>query len=297
MHTSEKKEPVTVVKIGGNADVQAEDVCDDIAELVADGRKVVVVHGGSAEIERLADHLGVPQEKHVAPDGVTSRRTDEKTMEVVTLALAGSVKPKLIRALARRGVRALGMTGLDGHLMRARRKRAQRAVVDGRTVLVRDNLAGTIEHVDTEVLDMALEQGIVPVISPPAISIDGDEALNVDADRAAAAVAAAVGADELVLLTGANGVQAVPDDPASVLPVVEVEPEGPPPRWAKGGMALKLVAAREALRGGVRRVVVANGRGAKPVREALDGSGTRITMSPAARRAERRAERANRQAA
>jgi acetylglutamate/LysW-gamma-L-alpha-aminoadipate kinase len=196
----------------------------------------------------------------------------------------------LIRSLAKRGIRAMGMTGLDGHLMRARRKRAQRAIVDGRTVLVRDNLAGTIEEVDTTVIDVALQQGIVPVISPPALSIDG-EALNVDADRAAAAVAAAIGADELVLLTGAPGVQAEPGNPESVLPVVEVEPEGPPPRWAKGGMALKLVAAREALVGGVRRVIVANGRGTKPVREALDGCGTRVKISRAERRAERRAQR------
>ncbi|WP_067503742.1 [LysW]-aminoadipate kinase [Actinoplanes sp. TFC3] len=277
---NDEKAPVTVVKIGGNAEVDADVVCDDIASLVADGRRVVVVHGGSAEIERLASELGVPQTKHVAPDGVTSRRTDEKTMEVVTLALAGSVKPKLIRALARRGVRALGLTGLDGHLMRARRKKAQRAVVDGRTVMVRDNLAGTVEQVDTAVLSLALDQGIVPVISPPAITIDG-EAVNVDADRAAAAVAAAVRADELVLLTGAAGVQAQPDDPDSVLPEVAVEPAGPPPRWAKGGMALKLVAAREALNGGVPKVIVADGRSNKPVREALDGSGTRVVVAAA----------------
>ncbi|GAA0571464.1 [LysW]-aminoadipate kinase [Paractinoplanes ferrugineus] len=290
MHASEEKEPVTVVKIGGNAAVDAEGICDDVAQLVEEGRRVVIVHGGSAEIERLADQMGVPQTKHVAPDGVTSRRTDEKTMEVVTLALAGSVKPKLIRALARRGIRAMGMTGMDGHLIQARRKKAQRAVVDGRTVLVRDNLAGTIEHVETGILHLAMAQGIVPVISPPAMTLDG-EALNVDADRAAAAVAAAVGADELVLLTGADGVQAVPDDPSSVLSEVEVEPEGPPPRWARGGMALKLVAAREALTGGVRRVIVANGRGSKPVREALDGSGTQVKIARSERRAERRAAR------
>jgi acetylglutamate/LysW-gamma-L-alpha-aminoadipate kinase len=91
MLDNKDNEPITVVKIGGNAAVDADGICDDVAELVEDGRKVVIVHGGSAEIERLADDLGVPQTKHVAPDGVTSRKTDEKTMEVVTLALAGSV--------------------------------------------------------------------------------------------------------------------------------------------------------------------------------------------------------------
>jgi acetylglutamate/LysW-gamma-L-alpha-aminoadipate kinase len=109
------------------------------------------------------------------------------------------------------------------------------------------------------------------------MTVDG-QAVNVDADRAAAAVAAAVHADELVLLTGAAGVQSAPDDPASTMSEVAVAPSGSPPRWARGGMALKLVAAREALAGGVRRVIVADGRSRKPVREALDGSGTRVTI-------------------
>lgn len=272
-----RSQPVTVVKVGGNADVDADSVCADIAALVERGRRVVVVHGGSAEIERLAEQLGVPQRKQVAPDGVSARHTDARTLEVVTLALAGSVKPRLIRSLARRGVRAVGLTGLDGHLLRARRKRPQRAVVDGRTVLVRDNHAGTVEHVDTTLLTAALDRGIVPVISPPAITIDG-EAVNVDADRAAAAVAAALDADELVLLTGAAGVQENPRDEASLLTEVELPDSGPPPAWARGGMALKLVAAREALRGGVPRVIVADGRRGAPVRRALDGAGTRIRI-------------------
>ncbi|TDB78272.1 [LysW]-aminoadipate kinase [Micromonospora sp. KC723] len=269
--------PVIVVKVGGNAQVDADAVIDDIAALVQDGHRVVVVHGGSAEIERLADQMGVPQRKHVAPDGVATRRTDARTMEVVTLALAGSVKPRLIRSLLRRGVRAVGLTGLDGHLLRARRKRAQRAVVDGRTVLVRDNLAGTVETVERDLLQDLLNRGMVPVVSPPALTSDG-EVVNVDADRVAAAVAMALNADELVLLTGAAGVQADPGDPGSTLARVEVDADGAPPRWARGGMALKLVAAREALIGGVRRVVVADGRGGKPVREALDGSGTVVSL-------------------
>ncbi|HLL64406.1 MAG TPA: [LysW]-aminoadipate kinase [Micromonosporaceae bacterium] len=278
MQPEEQQEPITVVKVGGNADVDAESVVDDIAALVDDGRQVVVVHGGSAEIERLADQLGVPQTEQVAPDGVTARHTDPETLEVVTMALAGSVKPKLIQSMAQRGIKAMGMTGLDGQLLRARRKGAQRAVVDGKTVMVRDNHSGVVEEVDTTMVKAALDQNVVPVISPPAITIDG-QAVNVDADRAAAAVAAALDADELILLTGAPGVQENPKDENTVLSVVEVAREGPPPKWAKGGMALKLVAAREALLGGVRRVVVADGRGEKPVTEALDGAGTRVRLS------------------
>lgn len=278
------RQTVVVVKCGGNAEVDAEAVCRDVAGLTREGVQVVLVHGGSAEIERLAEELDVPQRTHTSPDGVSTRRTDERTLEVLTLALAGSVKPKLVRALARHGIRAVGMTGLDGRLLTARRKRAQRAVVDGRIVVVRDNLSGALERVDEQLLRDLLDRGLLPVVSPPAIT-DTGEALNVDADRVAAAVAVALRADALVLLTGAPGVQADPEDESTVLPVCEVAAQGAPASWARGGMALKLVAAREALNGGVEHVVVADGRGSTPVRRALVSRGTRVVLRHASRAA------------
>lgn len=277
MKQNSGRPPVTVVKCGGNGDVDATAVCEDVAELVRQGRRVVVVHGGSADIEDLAQQLGVPQRKQVAPDGVSARHTDERTLEVVTLALAGRVKPRLVRSLVEQGVRAVGLTGIDAGLLVARRKKAQRAVVDGRVVLVRDNHSGVVDTVDGEFLGTLLDTGAVPVISPPAITPDG-EIVNIDADRAAAAVAAALDAESLVLLTGAPGVQQDPGDEHSVLPICHVPPAGRPPRWARGGMALKLVAAREALLGGVRRVLVADGRCRGPVRRALSGTGTQVAL-------------------
>src|SRR5262249_26935732 len=131
--------PLTVVKCGGNASVDAAAICADVAGLVRDGQSVVLVHGGSGEIARLAGRLGVPQRTVVAPDNVSTRYTDPATLEVVTLALAGGVKPKIVAELARLGVPAVGLTGLDGGMLRARRKSAIRAVVDGRTTLIRDN--------------------------------------------------------------------------------------------------------------------------------------------------------------
>ncbi|MEH1124094.1 [LysW]-aminoadipate kinase [Micromonospora sp. CPCC 206061] len=279
-----RQQPLVVVKCGGNADVDAEAVCGDVAGLIRSGVEIVLVHGGSAEIERLATELDVPQRTHTSPDGVSTRRTDERTLEVLTLALAGSVKPKLVRRLARHGVRAVGMTGLDGLLLRARRKRAQRAVVDGRTVLVRDNLSGILESVNDELLRDLLDRRLLPVVSPPAIT-DTGEALNVDADRVAAAIAVALRADTLVLLTGAPGVQADPDDDSTMLSVCEVSPDGSPASWARGGMAMKLIAAREALLGGVAQVMVADGRRSEPVRRALASRGTRVVLRPHAARA------------
>lgn len=269
--------PVLVVKCGGHEAVDADAVCRDVAGLVRDGWRVVLVHGGSGEIERLAARLGVPQRVQVAPDGVPSRYTDGATLEVVTLALAGSVKPGLVATLSRCGVRAVGLTGLDADVVTARRKTAQRALVDGRRILIRDSHAGTVRAVDAGLLRVLLGQGLVPVLSPPARGDDGAP-LNINADRMAAAVATALGAESLVFLTGASGVLRDPADESTVLAIAELDRTGQAVPGVGGGMALKLIAAREALLGGVGEVRIADGRCCGPVTAALAGAGTRATL-------------------
>jgi acetylglutamate/LysW-gamma-L-alpha-aminoadipate kinase len=268
---------ITVVKCGGNEAVALDAVCADLARLHHAGHRVILVHGGSAEIERLADRLGVPSRRLVAPDGVPARYTDDAMLEVVTLALAGAVKTRLTAALAVAGVTAVGLTGLDGGLLVARRQGAHRALVDGRRVMVRDNHSGRVVRINAVLLRSLHAAGIVPVISPPALAEDG-RPVNTNADRAAAAVAVAVAAPRLVLLTGAPGVLADPGDDASLLPRLQLAPTGPPP-YLGGGMGLKLIAAREALAGGVPEVLIADGRRPRPLSEALAGAGTRVTLS------------------
>lgn len=269
--------PIVVVKCGGNKSVATDRVCADIAELVARGRRIVVAHGGSGDVDRLAARMRVPQRTLRAPDGVVTRHTDEAMLEIVTLALAGATKPRLVASLARRGIAAVGLTGLDGALLQARRKAAVRTVLNGRIVVVRDNYSGKVTAVNTQLLLALLGAGFVPVVSPPALAVDGT-ALNVDADRAAAAVAGALGASSLVLLTAAPGVLRVEGDELSRLDVCRVPAAGPPPSYAAGGMALKLVGAREALLGGVAEVIVADGRVEQPLQRALQGDGTRVEL-------------------
>ncbi|MGP4022492.1 [LysW]-aminoadipate kinase [Actinomadura sp. 3N407] len=264
---------VTVVKCGGA--VPAEAVCADLAGLAG---RVVLVHGGGAEIDRLAHELGVPPRTLVSPSGVTSRHTDPPMLDAVTLALTGRVKPRLVRALAAAGVPAAGLTGLDGGLLRARRKTAQRTVRDGRTVIVRDDHSGRLTGVRPRLLLALLGAGFVPVVSPPAIGEDGAP-VNVDADRVAAAVAGALGAERLVLLTAAPGLLRDASDEDTLLDHCVLPPGGPMPHAVGGGMHRKLIAAREALLAGVSRVSVSDGRVPRPVTAALDGAGTKLEIT------------------
>jgi acetylglutamate/LysW-gamma-L-alpha-aminoadipate kinase len=273
---------VTVVKCGGSEAIQADGVCADIAALRREGAQVVLVHGGSGEIERLAAQLGVPQRTLLADTGASSRYSDAATVDVLTLALAGRAKPRLLLALSAHGVPAVGLTGADAGLLRARRNAAQRAVVEGRTVVVRDDLSGRIVGVNTTLLRLLLDAGVTPVVSPPAVGAPG-ELLNVDADRVAAAVAVALCATRLVLLTAAPGVLRDTADQGSLLSSCELPATGVAaagPARPTGGMRRKLQAARDALAGGVPRVVVADGRGEHPLARALAGAGTTVALRP-----------------
>jgi len=264
-----------VVKIGGAVGIDHDRIADDVARLREEGRRIVVVHGGSALTNDVAVRLGHPPEFLVSPSGFTSRRTDRRTLEIFEMVYCGQVNKGLVEKLQVRGVDAVGLAGLDGRIWEGPRKTAITAVVDGRKRIVRDDWTGKVERVNTTLLLALLERGLVPVLTPPAASWDG-EAINVDGDRAAAATAAALGAGALVILSNVPGLlEEFPDEatlirhiaPGDVESFFEV---------AQDRMKKKVLGAKEALEKGVPRVVFADGRVERPVSAALEGKGTVI---------------------
>lgn len=273
---------ITVIKCGGTSGADPRSACPAVAGLVRQGCPVTLVHGGSGEAEALASRLGLRLGQIVSRDGETSRYTDAETFEVLLTAWTARVKPVLVTELARLGARAVGLTGLDGGMLAARRVRAQRAVVAGREVVVRDSHLGRISEVRTDLLSTLLGAGMVPVVSPPALAHDGTP-VNVNADRIAAAIAVALCATRLVLLTAAPGVLADPSDERTVLSEFTVSAERDGRAAIRGGMAVKLAAAQAALAGGVPEVLIADGRDRDLIHSALAGSsGTRIRLCPEA---------------
>lgn len=258
-----------VVKVGGAVGNELDPVLSDLA-----GRSgYILVHGGSAEVDRLGNELGRPSEYYTSPSGVVSRRSDAAHLDVVVLALAGRVQTTLVAGLAVRGVRAIGLSGVDGSLVLARRKAGARAVVNGRVQHLTDDLSGTIDRVDAGLLELLLRSGVVPVVGPPAITSAG-EVVNVDADRVAAQVAIALRSESLVFLTNVPGLLKDKRDPTTLIPEVGRRDVAAALTYAEGRMRKKLIAAREALDGGVPRVLIASSRGPNPVERALRGEGT-----------------------
>ncbi|MFN7036032.1 MAG: [LysW]-aminoadipate kinase [Bellilinea sp.] len=264
-----------VVKIGGAEGVNFNSICEDAANLIQRGEKVVVVHGGSAEVNEISTQLGHPPRFVTSESGFTSRYTDRKTLEIFAMVTAGKINTLLVEQLQQNGVNAFGLTGLDGRWMIAHRKEAIRVVENGRKRVLRDDYTGKIEQVNPAVLSLLLGMGLTPVVAPLAISPNG-EALNVDADRAAAMVAAALGAQNLILLTNVPGLmRRFPDESTLIhhLPRAEALRALD---YAEGRMKKKVLGAAEALQGGVSRVIFADGRSPQPLSEALHGKGTVI---------------------
>jgi len=264
-----------VIKVGGSEGIDLDAVCDDVAALVQEGVRLVLVHGGSHETNRVAEMLGHPPQFVTSPSGYTSRRTDRRTLEIFEMVYCGQINKGIVERLQQRGVNAVGLSGLDGRLWEGRRKKAIRIVEGGKTRILRDDYTGTVERVNTALLLALLDAGYLPVLTPPAISYEG-EAINVDGDRAAGATAVALGAETLLLLSNVPGLLRDFPDESTLIPHIARDEIEAAAQYAQGRMRKKILGAREALDGGVRRVILGDARVAQPVRRALAGEGTVI---------------------
>lgn len=259
-----------VVKLGGATGNDPGPVLDDLADL---HQEAILVHGASGAADDLQRRLGGEPRHVTSPSGHRYRVTDEEALEALVMA-AARMNRDLVAGLRARDVDAVGLSAMDAGLL-ARRKRAVQARVGDRTIVVRDR-SGVIEDVRPIPLAALLDAGQFPVVTLPAAAADG-QLLNVDADRIAAVLAAELGAGTLVLLSNVPGVLADPDDPDSLIGDL---PAGDLDRVlddvARGRFKRKILAAREALQGGVERVVIGDSRRKAPIRAARDGEGTVI---------------------
>src|SRR5258706_4117065 len=175
-----------VIKAGGSKGVSRDAVADLVAQ-VAKSDEIVLVHGASAETDRLAAALGVPQEQITSPSGHVSRRTDLRTLEIFALAALGVENVQYVEKLQQRGREAAGLSGLSGRLLVGKKKDV-RSVRDGKTVILRDDYTGTVEAVHLPVPTQLIGPGRVPVVAPPPLPPE-QGALNVDGARAARRIA------------------------------------------------------------------------------------------------------------
>jgi len=267
-----------VVKAGGSAGIDLNAVCQDLAALLHEGERMVLVHGGSHETNILSEQLGKPPRMVTSVSGMESRYTDRETLLIFSMAYVGKVNKIIVEKLQQLGVNAVGLSGLDGRLLEGTRKEAVKIIENGKVKILRDDYTGRVERVNTHLIRLLLDHGYFPVITPPAISTTR-EAINVDGDRAAAMVAAALAADTLILLSNVPGLLRDVRDPTSLIRQVRYGEIDEVMNFAQGRMKKKVLGAKEALEAGVCRVIIGDGRRAHPIRDALAGEGTIFTRS------------------
>lgn len=264
-----------VVKVGGSEGIDLDAVCEDIAALVKEGRELVLVHGGSAETNKIAEQLGHPSCFVTSVSGYTSRFTDRETLEIFEMVYCGKINKQIVEKLQSLEVNAVGLSGLDGRLLEGRRKESIRVREGGKRRVLHGDYTGTVERVNHALLRLLLDSGYLPVVTPPAISYES-EGINVDGDRAAAAIAEALGATDLVILSNVPGLLRQFPDETTLIPRIERAQIEAAMAFAEGRMKKKVMGAIEALEGGVGRVIFADARIEAPIRTALAGRGTVI---------------------
>ena len=252
-----------VIKYGGNAmgDGADDALLAEINELRAARHEVVLVHGGGPEIDRALADRGIVSERL---DGL--RVTDAATLDVTEAVLCGTLNKRLVRACLQRGIVAVGISGEDGAILTAAKVRHPHGDL---------GYVGTIVSVNPQPLTALMRAGFVPVVAPLAVSEDARHAFNVNADTAAGAIAAALGADAFITLTNVRRVLRDPADPStaiSLLSLPEAEAFSVSP-GCQSSMLPKMQAAIAAVAGGASRAYIC---AAKPnaIAEALAGNAT-----------------------
>lgn len=256
-HMQRYDQQVVVIKYGGHAmgdRAAAEDFAEDVVLLEQSGIKPVVVHGGGPQIGRMLDKLGIKSE---FKGGL--RVTDAATVEVVEMVLAGSINKQIVGWIGAEGGKAVGLSGKDGNMVMARK--VTRTAVDPESNIekvVDLGFVGEPEHVNREVLDQVLQAELIPVLAPVAIGQDG-QTYNVNADTFAGAIAGALTAKRLLLLTDVPGVL---DKNKTLIPEMTIEDcrrliaDG----TITDGMIPKIETCIYALERGVEAVVILDGK-------------------------------------
>jgi acetylglutamate/LysW-gamma-L-alpha-aminoadipate kinase len=271
-----------VIKIGGGAAIGEEAYSHFAADLAELKLPVVLIHGGNAEFSALSTKLGMPPRMITNDKGRVSRYTDRETIDAMLMAYAGKVNKTLVAKLQQAGVNAVGLSAIDGRIATGRRKPVLRGTEDGKTKVLRDDHAGTIEQIDSSLVKLLLDAGYLPAITPPALALEEGRPINVDGDKLALQLAIELGAEGLLFFSDTPGLLLDRDDETSL--ICEIDASNPERALsvAKGRMVVKVEAALVAIERGVGRVVFSDARAVNPVQRALNGEGTVIRATASA---------------
>ncbi|MHA1309659.1 MAG: [LysW]-aminoadipate kinase [Candidatus Helarchaeota archaeon] len=268
-----------VIKLGGKLLSQGEmfnNVIIDIANIIKkSNKKIVLVHGGGPQINQMLEKIGKKPRIVKSASGMESRITDRETVEIAQMVMAGKLNKDLVAKFESLQIKAVGLSGIDGSLIKSKRKNNLRIIDEktGKKIAFHGDFSGNIEEINSSLIDLLLSNNYLPIIAPIGIGHEF-EPLNLDGDRTAGHIASALKAETLFLFTDVPGIlingkiidKLGKEEIESILPKVE------------GGMRKKVYAANEALKMGIKSVFIGSGLIENPISSVLDGrSGTELS--------------------
>ncbi len=261
-----------IVKAGGNVlDKNLNNLLNSLAKH-SKNNEIVFVHGGGNIVTEYSRRFGIEPKFVISPSGVRSRYTDEKELEIYVMVMAGKINKEIVGGLLRRGVKAIGLSGVDGKLLYAKRKE-RIIIIDerGRKRFIPGGYTGKIINVNVDLLNNLLNEGFLVVVAPIAYGTNG-ELLNVDGDQAAAIIAKFLKPHRLILLSDVRGVM-LEGKILSKIKAFEVQEV-----FKKIGLGMnrKILMAAEAVQAGVEKAIISSGLTEDPVGDALKEEGTVI---------------------
>jgi len=262
---------VIIIKIGGGAAINLPGIVEDLQTL---REPCVIVHGANALRDEIAQKLQSPKQVVTSVSGYDSVLSDQTAIDMILMSYAGLRNKRIVELCQQRGINAVGLTGIDGRLVQGARNKGIRVREGGKTLLKRD-FSGKPQSVDATLLRLLLDNGFVPVLTIPIVDEQG-YAINSENDDIITCLQAALQADKIIQFIEAPGLLADPGDEHSTLTHLtrgELERQE---QQAKGRMKRKLLAMKRLLNAGSARIVMADGRGESPLRDALNGAGTQI---------------------
>lgn len=260
-----------IIKIGGGDDLNLEAIVADLADLE---QSFVIVHGANALRDRVSEKMGFTKQVITSAKGYSSVFSDDDAVDAILMAYSGLRNKRLVEMCQRKGINAVGLTGLDGRIVEGERNRGIRVVENGRKMLKRDH-SGKPRKVNAELLRMLIDNGYTPVLTIP-IADETGSAVNSENDDVVCLLQQALDADTVLQLIGAPGFLEDEADPGTLVPRLTRAELEQREQAVSGRMKRKMHALNKLSRGSVRTIIIADGRTGHPVRDALDGGGTWI---------------------
>lgn len=262
-----------VIKIGGGKSLNINFFASDIA---TQDEQTIIVHGGNYCMDFYAEKLGIEKKLLESPNGLTSRYTTKETIDLMYMTYAGLMNKKIVEALQKNNLNAIGLSGIDARLIIGKKHDSLLTVENGIKKVVRDDLTGNVKKINIQLLKRFIDHGIIPVITPPVIT-EENEVINVDGDKIAAKIAVELKAKTLIFLIEAPGILKDINDENSIIAKVNKENLEQILSGVTGRMKRKILECIKLIDSGIEEIIIADGRIENPISSALKGGGTHVS--------------------